>query len=55
MTREIKYIEKSEIEKLISVIDNLRDRLLIKLMYATMCRSNEIRNIKISDVKFDSN
>jgi site-specific recombinase XerD len=35
----IKYLEESQWNKLKEVIDNTRDRLLIKLLYSTGCKA----------------
>jgi len=53
MTREIKYIEVEKILRILDVVHNARDRLMIKLFFATFCRCNELRNIRISDIKFN--
>jgi integrase len=50
--RDIKYIEKEKVSMLIKQKMNERDRLIIKLFFITFCRSNELRNIKVSDIKF---
>jgi len=50
--REIKYIEKEKVNMLIKAGMNERDRLIVKLFFTTFCRSNELRNIKVYDIKF---
>jgi len=50
--REIKYIEVEKILRILDVVKNSRDRLMIKLFFATFCRSNELRNVRICDIKF---
>jgi len=50
--REIKYIEVEKILSILDVVKNPRDRLIIKLFFATFCRCNELRNIRVSDIKF---
>lgn len=50
--REIKYIEKEQITKLLKQNMKERDRLIIRLFFITFCRSNELRNLKVSDLKF---
>jgi len=49
----IKYLEKGQWNSLKEVIDNTRDRLLIKLLYSSGCRVNEFSLMKIKDVEFE--
>ena len=51
--REIKYLEKEKLLLVLDVIKNPRDGLMFKLFFATFCRSNELRNIRICDIKFN--
>ena len=43
-----------DMEKLRDACENERDRALIEFLYATACRCEELVNVKISDVDFDS-
>ena len=43
-----------DMEKLRDACKNERDRALIEFLYATACRCEELVNVKISDVDFDS-
>lgn len=42
-----------EIDKLIDVANNPRDKLLISLLYESGCRISELLNVKIKDIKFE--
>lgn len=50
----IKYLEESQWNKLKEVIDNTRDRLLIKLLYSTGCRVGEFALIKVEDIDWEN-
>jgi len=50
----IKYLEKGEWNRLKEVIDDTRDRLMIKLLYSTGCRVGEFTKIKIEDMDFEN-
>lgn len=61
-THETVYLDKKEIKKLLSIIDNnpdkimaKRDKMLISLGIATGLRCSAIVNINISDINFDEN
>lgn len=43
-----------DMEKLRNVCDTERDKALIEFLYATACRCEELVNVKISDVNFDT-
>jgi len=45
--------EASDIEKMLNACDNLRDRLLIKILYEAGARRGELCNMRIRDVQFD--
>lgn len=47
-----KALSKKEYEKLISVIDNIEDELLIKLAVTTGIRREDLCDIKISNINF---
>ncbi|MGC8993727.1 MAG: tyrosine-type recombinase/integrase, partial [Candidatus Aenigmatarchaeota archaeon] len=42
-----------EINKMIEVCDNLRDKALISVLYESGCRASEILDLKIKDLEFD--
>jgi integrase len=45
--------EANDIEKMLNACDNLRDRLLIKILYEAGPRRRELCNMRIRDVQFD--
>ena len=49
-----KALSKKEYEKLISVIDNLGDELLVKMAVTTALRREDLCNIKISNIDLDN-
>lgn len=53
------YIEYNELESLLNssleTKNNIRDNLIIELLYATGIRVSELVNIKINDIDFNSN
>jgi len=50
--RDIKYIDVEKISEMIHKAENKRDQLIMKIFFATFCRSNELRQIRISDINF---
>ena len=48
-----KALTKEEIRRLIDAADNLRDKLIIILFYATGLRVSEMRNLNIEDINFE--
>jgi len=42
-----------EIQKMLEVCDNLRDRALISLLYESGCRASEILGLRVNNVTFD--
>lgn len=48
----IKYLSKEETKRLLSIIDNIRDKIIIKLMYSTGMRVGEITKIQYDDIDF---
>lgn len=50
--RNIKYLQREEWEKLRGCIDNVRDKLIIELLYATGIRVGELALLKIEDIDF---
>lgn len=47
------YLNKEEIKRLLSIIDNLQDKCLITLGIDLGCRVSEIINIKLTDIELD--
>lgn len=48
----IKYLSKEEIKRLISCIDNVRDKTLIKFLYSTGMRIGETSLLQFDDIDF---
>ena len=46
------WLTEPEVNKLIDSVDNLRDKTILELMYATGCRPKELRSIQISKIDF---
>ncbi len=46
------YLEASEVEHLEKAADNLRDRLLIRLLFRLGCRISEALGLKVEDVDY---
>jgi integrase/recombinase XerC/integrase/recombinase XerD len=51
--QELKYLKHSQVLRLIDSIENDRDRLIIRTIYATGVRVSELANINIEDIDFD--
>lgn len=49
---EIKYLKNEEWNRLIECIDNYRDKLIVKLLYATGMRVGELSKLKLKDIDF---
>ena len=47
------YLEPKEVEQIEQAADNLRDRLLIRLLSRLGCRISEALGIAVSDIDFD--
>jgi len=47
------FLTREEVEKLIAVADNFRDRLLIRLLYVTGLRVSEAASLTWSDIDFE--
>jgi len=48
----IKYLKNEEWSRLIEVIDNYRDKLIVKLLYSTGMRVGELSKLKLKDIDF---
>ncbi|MQY59270.1 MAG: tyrosine-type recombinase/integrase, partial [Clostridia bacterium] len=53
--RNIKYLQRAEWEKLRASIDNVRDKLIIGLLYATGVRVGELSKLRIEHIDFQEN
>lgn len=51
--RVANYLNLKEVRKLLNVIDNIRDRLIVELFISTGLRKEELRNIKLKDISED--
>jgi integrase/recombinase XerD len=49
------YLEPEEINRVEDAATNLRDRLLIHILFHLGCRISEALAIKVSDISFDNN
>ena len=53
--RDLKgYLEPAEVEQLMEVATNLRDRLLIRILWRTGVRVSELIGIRVQDIDFDN-
>ncbi len=51
--QELKYLKHSQVIRLINTIENERDRLIVRLIYATGVRVSELCSINIEDIDFE--
>jgi integrase/recombinase XerC/integrase/recombinase XerD len=51
--QEIKYLKHSQVMRLIDAIDDPRDKLIVRTIYATGVRVSELCNINIEDIDFE--
>jgi len=51
-TQGIKYLKNEEWSRLLETIDNYRDKLIVKLLYATGMRVGELSKLKLKDIDF---
>ena len=51
--RNIKYLKREEWEELRVSIDNVRDKLIISILYATGMRVGELSKLRIEDIDFE--
>lgn len=45
-------IDEEDIERLFNTVDNLRDRVMMEVLYATGCRREELAKMRVSDINF---
>jgi integrase len=55
MSTNIKYLTKSQVDKLISLITDPRDRAMLTLLYCYGLRRGELCNLKLDDIDIDNN
>ena len=53
--RQLEYLTKNEIKKILEAIPNPKHRLLVSLMYGAGLRVGEVTKLKISDFLFEEN
>ncbi|MCF7866679.1 tyrosine-type recombinase/integrase, partial [Candidatus Woesearchaeota archaeon] len=53
--RQIEYLTKEEVIKILNVIENAKHKLLISLMYGAGLRVREVTRLKITDFSFEEN
>jgi len=51
--RNIKYLKREEWEQLRASIDNVRDKLIIQILYSTGMRVGELSKLKIEEMDFE--
>jgi integrase/recombinase XerC/integrase/recombinase XerD len=51
--QEVKYLKHNQVLRLLDSIDDLRDKLIIRTIYATGVRVSELCNMNIEDIDFD--
>ena len=51
--QEIKYLKHNQVLRLIDSIEDQRDKLIVRTIYATGVRVSELCNINIEDIDFD--
>jgi len=51
--QEVKYLKHNQVLRLIDSIEDQRDRLIVRTIYATGVRVSELCNINIEDIDFD--
>lgn len=52
-SESIKYLSKDQLNKFITGIDNIRDKVIIKLLYSTGMRVGELLKSYVHDIDFD--
>lgn len=52
-SREIKYLKKDEWLRLIALVDNYRDKLILNLLYHTGMRVGELILLEVEEIDFD--
>jgi len=51
--QEVKYLKHSQVLRLIDSIEDTRDKLIVRTIYATGVRVSELCNMNIEDIDFD--
>jgi len=52
--RELKYLHHREVRELLKAIPNMRDKLIIRLIYTTGMRVSEVVGLEVGDIDFDN-
>jgi len=51
--QEVKYLKHNQVQRLIDSIEDVRDKLIVRTIYATGVRVSELCSIDINDIDFD--
>ncbi len=51
--QEVKYLKHNQVLRLLESIEDLRDKLIVRTIYATGVRVSELCNMNIEDIDFD--
>ncbi len=51
--QEVKYLKHNQVLRLLDSIEDLRDKLIVRTIYATGVRVSELCNMNIEDIDFD--
>jgi integrase/recombinase XerC/integrase/recombinase XerD len=51
--QEVKYLKHNQVLRLIDSIEDIRDKLIVRTIYATGVRVSELCNINVEDIDFD--
>ena len=51
--QEVKYLKHNQVLRLLDSIEDLRDKLIVRTIYATGVRESELCNMNIEDIDFD--
>jgi site-specific recombinase XerD len=51
--QEVKYLKHNQVLRLLDSIDDLRDKLIVRTIYATGVRVSELCNMNVEDIDFD--
>lgn len=49
-----RVLSVEQVEQLIGAVESSRDRAILELLYATGCRRNELRDLRVEDVDFSA-
>jgi site-specific recombinase XerD len=51
--QEVKYLKHNQVLRLLDSIDDMRDKLIVRTIYATGVRVSELCNMNVEDIDFD--